>query len=500
MKMAQEAFGGRVTPTFDDPERGARTVSPQKRAVLMLGAASAVLYAIAAITQRRWLDDSADADASISPLEVVVFVIATLLVFALFAALLRRFRSEPPSRDARILAIAFPVAFNALLVFVPPSTSIDLLSYISHGYIATELDGNPHLDPSSGVAQTPLGAELVRYGWRPVHPASPYGPLWTRVEAAAVRVVDGVGGQLVALKLIVVAASLGSALLIWKILGDVRPEHQFVGTLAYLWNPLIVVEVAAEGHNDSLMVFFVLLALLLTIRRRASSGIGAMFLGVLTKYVPLLFMPIQLLYSWRTRASTTRFAKQIAAGVIAAAILATVLFGGLWAGSRTFDAVRAAAEPGFSGSTRTMVELAFSRIGSGTVEAIVDVAVIIAFAVFIGVVAWFVEGKDDLLRACAIVSLAYLFVASPSYWPWYAVLPVALLAVAPMRHALLLLFVVSLGSRLAAPLDLLFVDGAFGRRVYFTATWVLAIGLPLTVAVLVHLRRSTRLAAGSSTA
>jgi alpha-1,6-mannosyltransferase len=459
-----------------------------------------VLYALTAVAQRRWLDDSADSDASLSRLDVVVFVIATLLLFALFAALLLRLRRDPPARDIRILAIVFPVAFNVLLMFVPPSTSIDLLSYVSHGYIATELDGNPHLDPSSGVAQTSLGAELIRYGWRPVHPASPYGPVWTRVEAGMARLFDGVWAQVIALKLVVVAASLGSALLIWKILGDVRPEHQFAGTLAYLWNPLIVVEVAAEGHNDSLMVFFVLLALLLTIRRRASSGFGAMFLGVLTKYVPLLFMPIQLLYSWRTRASTTRFAKQIAAGVAAAAILATVLFGGLWVGPRTFDAVRAAAEPGSSGSTRTMVELAFSRIGSGTVEAIVDIAVIIAFAVFIGVVAWFVEGKDDLLRACAIVSLAYLFVASPSYWPWYAVLPVALLAVAQMRHALLLLFVVSLGSRLAAPLDLLFVDGAFGRRVYFTATWVLAIGLPLTVAVLVHLRRSTRLAVGSSTA
>ena len=128
----------------------------------MLGAASAVLYAIAAVTQRRWLDDSADAAASISPLEVVAFVIATLLLFALFAALLRRFRRDPPARDIRILAIVFPLAFNVLLVFVPPSTSIDLLSYVSHGYIATELDGNPHLDPSSGVAQTPLGAELTR--------------------------------------------------------------------------------------------------------------------------------------------------------------------------------------------------------------------------------------------------------------------------------------------------------------------------------------------------
>ena len=251
--MPGRLFGGSEAD-LRRPGEGARTVS-QKRTVLIVGAASELLYAITAVAQRRWLQDSADSDASLSGLGVLVFVIATLLLFVLFAALLLRFRGDPPARDVRILAIVFPVAFNALLVFVPPSTSIDLLSYVSHGYIATELDGNPHLEPSSGVAQTPLGAELTRYGWRPVHPASPYGPVWTRVEAGVARLFDGVWGQLVALKLVVVAASLGSALLIWKILGDVRPEHQFVGTLVYLWNPLIVVEVATEGHNDSLVVF-----------------------------------------------------------------------------------------------------------------------------------------------------------------------------------------------------------------------------------------------------
>src|ERR671934_246259 len=66
---------------------------------------------------------------------------------------------------------------------------------------------------------------------------------------------DSADGNASLSRLVVVAASLGSALLIWKILGDVRPGHQFVGTLAYLWNPLIVVEVATEGHNDSLVVF-----------------------------------------------------------------------------------------------------------------------------------------------------------------------------------------------------------------------------------------------------
>lgn len=456
-----------------------------------------MLYAAMAVAQRGWLRDSADPDdVSRLRLEVAIFVVTTLLLFFLFARLLLQVWRDPPARAARVLAIAFPVAFNLLLVFVPPSLSIDLLSYVSHGYIATTLNGNPHVDPSSSVAQTSLGPELARYGWRPVHPASPYGPLWTRVEAAVVRVFDGVWNQLIAMKLVLVAASFGSALLIWKILGDVRPEHQLVGTLAYLWNPLIVVEVAAEGHNDLFMVFFILLALLLTIRGRGSGGLVAMVLGVLTKYVPLLFMPMQVVYLWRARSTTTRFAKQISVGVVAAAILATVLFTGLWVGTATFGAVRAAAEPGSSGSTRTMVELALSRIGTWSVESIVDDVVMFAFAVLTFVVASFVKGKGDLLRACAIVSLAYVFVASASYWPWYAVLPAALLAMTPTTNALVLLFAVSLGSRLSGPLDVLFVDGVIGRNVYFAITWVLAIGLPTAVAVALHLRRSSMFAPG----
>ena len=456
----------------------------------MIGAASALLYAVIAVAQRGWLDGSPGRDGpSMFRLDLLVFVFSTFLLFTLFAALLLRVRRNPPSRDARVLAIAFPVAFNLLFVFVPPSVSIDLLSYISHGYIATTLDSNPHVDPSSSVAQTPVASELARYGWRPVHPASPYGPLWTRVEAAVVQGFDGVRQQMIALKLVVVVASFGSALLIWRILGTVRPEHQLVGTLAYLWNPVIVVEVAAEGHNDSLMVFFVLLALLLTIRGRAAGGVIAMSLGVLTKYLPLLFMPLQVVYLWRARSTTTRFAKQIAAGVAAAAILATVLFAGLWAGTQTFAALRTGTGPGSSGSTRTVIHLALSRIAPGSIDAIVDVAVVIAFALFLSVAAWFVTGRDDLLRACASVSLAYLLFASPSYWPWYAMLPVALLAVAPSRNALLVLFAVSLGSRLAAPLDLLFVDAVIGRRAYYATTWVLAIGVPLLVAIVAHLRR-----------
>jgi ABC-type bacteriocin/lantibiotic exporter with double-glycine peptidase domain len=93
-----------VTPDLRRPGERPRTVSPQIRTVLIVGAFSAVLYAVTAAAQLRWLQDSADSDASLSRVDVVLFVIATFLLFALFAALLRRFRRNPPARDIRILA------------------------------------------------------------------------------------------------------------------------------------------------------------------------------------------------------------------------------------------------------------------------------------------------------------------------------------------------------------------------------------------------------------
>jgi alpha-1,6-mannosyltransferase len=460
------------------------------RSVLVIGIASGLLYVVVARAQ-RWIQSPPSKDASsTSWVEPAVFVTGTLALFALFVTLLLVCaKSGLPSRKARVLVIAFPVVYNLLFVLVPPRLSIDLLSYISHGYIEATLDANPLVKPSSIVADTPLGPELARYGWRPVHPASPYGPLWTRVEAAIVQAVHGVRLQMVVLKLVVVAASLGSALLIWHILAYVRPDQRSLGTLSYLWNPLIVVEIAGEGHNDSVMVFLVLLALFLTIRGRGGGGLVAMSLGVLTKYLPLFLLPLQIVHLWHARVTGARFAKQVAIGVAVGAALTLILFGGLWAGPDTLTGVRASAQSGSTGSTPTMIVSVVTRlVFSPIVETVVEVAVVTGFVVFLGRTAASVTGMDHLLRACASVSLVYVLLVSPAYWPWYAVMPAALLALVPSRPALLLLLAISVGSRLVAPLDMLYVHGVMDRMPYFMLTWILGLGSPILVAIASHAR------------
>ena len=469
--------------------------------MLVIGVATGILFAVVGVLEHR-LERSPDPRAlsTFGP-ELAVFVVATLILFGLYLALLVMCAKRGlPAHSERVLAIAFPVVFNLVFVFVPPNLSTDLLSYISHGYIATTLNGNPLVEPSRIVADTPFGSELLRHGWRPEHGPSPYGPVWTYIEAAIVRASEGFERQMVGLKLVVAVASLGSALLIWTILAHVRPERRLLGTLAYLWNPMIVIEVAKEGHNDSVMVFFVLLALLLTIRGRGSGGFVAMSLGVLTKYLPLLLVPLQAAYLWRARSTTRRFARQVAVGVAVAAALGSVLFAGLWEGTETWAEIREFAQPGspgFTGSTRSMAALVASRfVSNASAKAVVDIALILSFAVFMGVSAWLVRGSEELLRACAGVGVVYLLLVSPSYWPWYAVLPVALLAVVASDTALLVLLGLSVGARLAAPLQILSFHGVLDWKVYLVLTWLLGVGLAVVVGVMSRWNRWSPFAPG----
>jgi hypothetical protein len=97
-----------------------------------------------------------------------------------------------------------------------------------------------------------------------------------------------------------------------------------------------------------------------------------------------------------------------------------------------------------------------------------------------------------LIEWCAGAATVYLLILSPDYWPWYAVLPVALWCLRPSFFPIVLAIALSLGARLAAPLDVLFDHGAIGRSAFLLMTWLLGIGLPLVVGVIAALvvRRS----------
>ncbi len=474
--------------------------------VALIGLASGALYVVVYVTQGAifrnglrqevagTLVSGGPADGSHLLLQGGGYYGATLVLFALYAWLLILCR-RGLLRDgrARLLALVFPVLFNAGLLLGHPYQSLDALTYVAHGYLGDLPNANPYTMPAAAVGATDFATQLAPFGWLPVHGLTPYGPLWTHLELAVVKVTGDVPTALVMIKAIVVAASLGSAALIWSTLGRVRPEDQLLGTLVYLWNPMIVVEFAAEGHNDALMILCLLASLALTISARPALSVAASVSGILVKYLPLVFLPAQVAYLWHTGRNRSRLVAGLLLGLLIGAGLAVALYGPFWVGLRTFEGVRLQGQPLVSPSPSGWLYWYLLHALPPREAAQITLRVLTGvFAAFVLVASWRARDATGLFRACAGIALVYVLVISSHYWPWYASLPLALVALVPRGILLPTVLVLTLCSRLVAPISTLFTNGFLGVDVALDLKMSVGVTVPLEVLLLLGLWRWIR--------
>jgi len=494
------AIGDRDVKALPPPPRRldngpTRRDNPARRellVILLIGLLSGALYLLIYLAQRALYHMTFDGihlrgiAIDRAPLlgECAIYYGATIALFALYAQLLALCR-RGYLRDPRVcsLALAFPVLFNLGLLFGRPYLSIDLYSYIAGGYLGSTPGNSPYVQPISSVADTPFGALLVAVGWRPEYGVQPYGPLWIQCEATALRLTHDVPTTILLLKGLVIAASLGSAALIWSILGRVRPADRLLGTLLYLWNPVIIVEFAAEGHNDALMILCVLAALLLAVGARPALALAALLLGALAKYVPLVLFPALAGYfrfSSHIRRDWARLVALLLLGLLAGLGLAALFYGPSSIGAAPLRALRTQGAPHISASiTGGLYEALLHsplRAVAGPLTSGLLGGIFTACALL---VSWRVRDTAGLLRACACISLVYVLVASPYYFPWYTTFPLALLALAPRGCFLRLALALTCGARLVAPLAYLRDQGLITQPVKFAITTTIAIALPL---------------------
>ena len=478
--------------------------------VAAIGMLSGMLYVVGYAAQRAVFLNGQQAkvagavvqgappDGASLALELGVYWGATALLFALYGwILILCRRGALGDGRAALLALSFPVLFNVGLLFGLPYQSIDALTYVAHGFMGGAFDLNPYGRAAAEIAYNGrtagLARELATFGWLPVHGPSPYGALWTWIEVLAASLTGGVAGALLLTKALVVAASLGCAALIWTILGRVRPEDQLLGTLVYLWNPLIVVEFAGEGHNDALMILFVLLSLLFTVTARPALSVMGVVLGVLVKYLPVIFAPAQAIYLWRTRHSTSRLALSVSLALGASLLLAVALYWPFWIGADTFGAVSRQGLPFLaptpSGILYWLLLQYFPPEAASTLTLRILGVLFVAFVVAAG---WRARDAAGLLRACAAISLVYLLVVSAGTWPWYAALPLALLALTPRGIFLPLALIVTFTSRLVAPFSNLVNNRFAGWNDLIEIATVVSVTLPLAILLplcVLHWRR-----------
>ncbi|GGG42858.1 hypothetical protein [Hymenobacter glacieicola] len=142
----------------------------------------------------------------------------------------------------------------------------------------------------TGPLPAQLAAELYPRLNSP-HYYSVYPPVCQAAFGAAARLFPTSAlGFVVVLRLLILGAELGTALLLLALLRRFNlPAQQ---ALWYLLNPLVLVELTGNLHFEALVVCLLLLLLWLATRGQVARAGAALALAVATKLLPLLVLPL----------------------------------------------------------------------------------------------------------------------------------------------------------------------------------------------------------------
>ncbi len=256
---------------------------------------------------------------------------ALLLIFYLSAyAALRRAAnsSEGLSERAAQIIIIFPVLAMLTLAHLYPITSLDGINQDIQIRVLTAHHANPLITPSSIFSSDPF----TTYDDRQNLP-SPYGPLWAVLTAGPALLA---GNNLLALvlleKMAPIVFALGCLRLIWLIATKVTPYRRWQALLLIGWNPLVLLETAGNGHNESIMLFFVLLSFysLIATPRWRWFTLPTLALAALVNSAALIFLPLLVIALWRMSPPARRLAYGLSNSALAIFLLVAALlpFGG----------------------------------------------------------------------------------------------------------------------------------------------------------------------------
>ncbi|HEU5199228.1 MAG TPA: hypothetical protein VFU32_06305, partial [Ktedonobacterales bacterium] len=258
--------------------------------------------------------------------------LALLLIFYLSAyAALRRAASssEGLSERAAQVIIIFPVLAMLILAHLYPITSLDSINQDIQIRVLTAHHANPLITPASAFSSDPFTTYDDRQNF-----SSPYGPLWVLLSAGPALLA---GNNLLALalleKMIPIVFALGCLRVIWLIATKVAPYRRWQALLLIGWNPLVLLETAGNGHNESIMLFFVLLSFysLISNSRWRWFTLPALALAALVNSAALIFLPLLAVALWRMASPTRRLVTTLGNSGGAALLLVAALipFGGV---------------------------------------------------------------------------------------------------------------------------------------------------------------------------
>ena len=374
---------------------------------------------------------------------------------ALFVCYIAALRYLPAIISKRFIVFS-TMLLGLCLLLIPVATSQDVFSYI----IYARLDIIYHLNPLTALPKAiPYDPIYPRVYW--VKQPSAYGPTWALLSSSlqwfALRI--GLKNPLymvLLLRLLTLAAHLGSTQLIWSISGAIQRasgasslKKRILATLAFAWNPLLLIEACVNAHNDIIMLFFVLLALWVLVQYqqnpflRYATVASLLAVAACLKITLVLLAPGLLLYIISQRSHYSRTLQGLSLATIAYVGTIVALYAPFWQHGAILHILQ--LNPGVMHTINTPYEFlihlyaSFHKVyiapaslphGSHIEVFAHQVSIVLFTIAYLSSCIYYWRalkktGSQDniglLLRWMTLIWFFYCLLGSPWFWPWYAV-------------------------------------------------------------------------------
>jgi hypothetical protein len=345
--------------------------------------------------------------------------IVTLAWIALVAILYRREHTLDANIDA--LLMRWSVAFAVVGVLAFPLFTQDFWLSMAWGRMAAE-GTNPYHNLFTD--ETLTGLPLDHFPM-----AMSYGPAWAILSGAVMAVTGkNVLAATVLFKGVLLAAWLGSLVLIRRITAPKPVLDRCLAITVAGWMPIGVLQTVAEGHNDIFMVWLSLLWLALLGQSRLMAPVALMG-SALSKYVTAPLFVVDAIVAWRLHGLSLR---QLIVRYVAPALVGLAVFGMFFRSPDFFDGTRVISEWEFLQPRQAVaaIELALGGLDLFLVDWLITVifALIALYSIF---VLWRSPTLDHAAKASLAIMCAISFVAIAHLWPWYLVWTMLLAALVP---------------------------------------------------------------------
>lgn len=400
--------------------------------------------------------------------DVLFILLLAVAVLCLLLAMLvgqRMVRAEltiPYLRPIFWLILVFTALFSLIMVLAPISSTMmsrDMLLSSLYGRLVANYHHNPYVSVPSTSIHDNLQIIVTQLSDNGTIPVPTFGPVWMdfSILIALLSHAD-LPLILLSFRLLALVAHLANVVLIWSLFASAKPAGRIAATLAYAWNPLVLILSVSFVHQEVVCVLFVLLAVL-GLRRQLMlmSWIFAL-LAVLVNAYCLILLPLFLRLLFRQ----TRFMSWLERfsgllGLIAVTALVILLaYMPYWQGWGINGIVMSIRELFWPESALNSISAAILNLPFQFPATVLWIfyphhwaALILALiACFLLLSLWLADTLE-LVVLCNSWALLLLVALAPLYWPWCVMLPLALTLCSGRRNVMLCAVLLAFGALLA---------------------------------------------------